>query len=88
MIFDVEFSADKTFELKLKPEAFKLPPVTLPLELTLAPEIAPAVMILPPVTLPVAEINPPVDTLPPVILPVTDTNCLLAITCMAPKLSL
>jgi len=30
VMFDVEFNALITFELRLKPAAFKLPPVTLP----------------------------------------------------------
>ena len=33
VIFAVTLSADTTFELRLNPAAFKLPPVTLPLAL-------------------------------------------------------
>jgi hypothetical protein len=56
----VEFNADTTFDVKLNPAAFKLPPVILPVD-----------EIKPPVILPVAEIKPPVSKLPVVVLPVT-----------------
>ena len=48
--------------------ALTLPPVTLPVALTI-----PAVRKLPPVILPVAEINPAVSKLPPVTFALTDT---------------
>jgi hypothetical protein len=75
--------ADTTFELKLNPAAFKLPPVMLPdAEIVVAPVTLPTCvpMMLPPDTLavdamlPVAVINPPVLMLPPVTLPVAVTN--------------
>ena len=39
--FDVELIADTTFELKLKPAAFRLPPVMLPVTLTVVPVTLP-----------------------------------------------
>ena len=50
-----------------------LPPVTLPLALTVPALIAEDVIILPPVTLPVELIRPPVNTFPPVTFALTDT---------------
>ena len=41
VIFDVELIADTTFELKLKPAAFRLPPVMLPVTLTVVPVTLP-----------------------------------------------
>ena len=43
VIFDVEFRADMTFELKLNTAAFKLPPVILPLALITPVMYAPVV---------------------------------------------
>jgi len=60
---------------EIKPAVNKLPPVTLPVELT-----NPAVSKLPPeifaaeVIVLVAEINPAVNTLPPVTLPLAETT--------------
>jgi hypothetical protein len=59
VIFDVELIALMTFELKLRPAAFRLPPVTLPVA-----EIRPTVVMLPPVMLPVAVTNVSTVTLP------------------------
>ena len=53
-IFDVTFSALTTFELKLRPAAFRLPPVMLP-DVLIVPD--PAAM-LPPVMVPLAAIVP------------------------------
>jgi hypothetical protein len=64
-MFDVELIALMTFELKLKPAAFRLPPVTLPVA-----EIKPTVVTFPPITLavettlPVAVTNVSTVTLP------------------------
>ena len=71
-MFAVTFRFETTFELKLNPAAFKLPPVILPLTLTVVP-VTLVVLTLPPVMLPLIEITEPVKvvplTLPPVILP-------------------
>ena len=68
----VTFNALTTFELKLNPAAFKLPPVMLPLALIEPALTAAAVIKLPPVTLPVVLIvllpklfkNPATSALP------------------------
>ena len=75
----VEFIADTTFELRLRPAAFKLPLVILPVA-----EINPPVSTLPPVTFALTDTVVPVcvvaltlappKMLPPVILPVEDIN--------------
>ena len=65
-----------------------LPPVMLPLALTVPALIAEEVMMLPPVTLPVELISPPVNILPPVTLALTLTVvpvCVVAFT-LAPPL--
>ena len=71
VIFDVEFNALTTFELRLNPAAFKLPAITLPLADTEPALMAAPVMILPPVMLPVALTNPGVVTFAPAMSPVT-----------------
>ena len=68
-IFAVTLSADTTFELRLRPAAFRLPPVMLPLTLTVVPVKLVALTLappntLPPVILPVALINPDVPIAP------------------------
>ena len=75
VIFDVEFRADTTFELRLNPAAFKLPAITLPVAEMLPPALtALAVNMLPPCMLAIAEILPvkplPMVKLPPKIFPV------------------
>jgi O-antigen ligase len=73
VILAADTNALTTLPLRLNPEAFKLPPVMLPLAETDAADTAAAVIKFPPVTLPVAVINPAVLMLPPVTLAVAET---------------
>ena len=57
VILEVEFNAETTFELRLSPAAFRLPPVILPDILTTEP-VNDVASTLPPVMLPFALITP------------------------------
>ena len=82
--------------LKLKPVAFKLPPVTLPVTDSVVPKIALAAVMLPPdmlavvVMLPVAVTVPAVAILPPSMLPdaLKVTPCISALLNTLPPLRL
>ena len=54
----VELIADTTFELRLNPAAFRLPPVTFPVTLTLVPVAAPMLGVVR-LALALTEIFPP-----------------------------
>ena len=79
----VTFNADTTLPLRLNPAAFKLPPVILPVTLTVAPVCVVALTLAPPNTLPpvmlplaltlAALTAAAVIKLPPVMLPVATT---------------